>query len=198
MRGDITMIRHDQLDIGRAMLLVIDMQEKLMPMILDEQRITQTACKLMRGLAILELPTIATEQYPKGIGVTVAPVRNLLAARSVAPLEKPTFSAWATPTVRNAIRELDRPQIIIVGVETHVCIQQTALDLASRDFNVFICADAVGSRGRMDYEISLQRMRQNGIVVSTVESVLFELCQSSAAPHFKALLEVIKSSPPTV
>lgn len=197
MRSDITMIRHDQLDSVRAMLLVIDMQEKLMPAILDQHRITATACKMIRGAAVLDLPMVATEQYPKGIGATVAPVRDLLASRGVAAMEKPTFSAWATPATCKAIHGFDRPQVIIVGVETHVCIQQTALDLASRDYNVFVCADAVGSRGRMDYEMSLQRMRQNGIVVTTVESALFELCQSSAAPKFKALLEIIKSSPPT-
>ncbi len=112
-------------------------------------------------------------------------------------MEKPTFSAWADPKIRQAMLSLDRPQVIIVGVETHVCVQQTALDLASRDYDVFVCADAVGSRGRMDCECALHRMRQNRVTVTTVESVLFELCQSSAAPRFKALLEIIKSSPPT-
>ena len=112
-------------------------------------------------------------------------------------LEKPTFSAWSNPQIRQAILALDRPQVIIVGVETHVCVQQTALDLASRDYDVFVCADAVGSRGRMDYECALDRMRQNRVIVTTVEGVLFELCQSSAAPRFKALIEIIKTSPPT-
>lgn len=196
MPDQVTMIRPDQLHPPRAMLLVVDMQEKLMPAIVDRERITATACKMIRGAAVLGMPMIATEQYPRGIGVTVEPVRGLLAEYGVKTLEKPTFSAWATPAVREAILGHDRSQIIIVGVETHVCIQQTSLDLASRDYDVFVCADAVGSRGRMDYETALQRMRQSGVVVTTVESVLFELCQSSTAPRFKALLEIIKSSPP--
>ncbi len=196
MRSDITMMRADQLDPSRALLLVIDMQEKLMPLIIDQQRVTASACKMIRAAKILELPMIATEQYPRGIGVTIPAVREVLAGCRVQTLEKPTFSAWADPHVRKAILELDRPQIIIVGVESHVCVQQSSLDLASRDYDVFICADAVGSRGRIDHDCALQRMRQNRAVVSTVESVIFELCQSSAAPRFKALLEIIKSSPP--
>jgi len=197
MRSDITMMRADQLDVSRAMLLVIDMQEKLMPLILDQQRIIASACKMIRGIKVLGIPAIATEQYPRGIGVTIAPIRDVLSGCTVQTLEKPTFSGWADPKVREAILALDRPQIIIVGVETHVCVQQTALDLASRDYDVFVCADAVGSRGRLDHECALHRLRQNGVVVTTVESLLFELCQSSAAPRFKPLLEIIKSSPPT-
>ena len=197
MRENITMIRPDHLHPPRAMLLVIDMQEKLMPAIGDRERVTASACKMIRGAAALGMPMIATEQYPRGIGATVEPVRDLLAEYAAKTLEKPTFSAWATPGVREAILGHDRPQVILVGVETHVCIQQTALDLASRDYCVFVCADAVGSRGKLDYETALHRMRQNGVVVSTVEGVLFELCHSCTAPRFKALLEIIKSSPPT-
>lgn len=196
MRDHITMIRPDQLHPPRTMLLVIDMQEKLMPAIADRERVTATAGKMIRGAAVLDMPILATEQYPRGIGQTVEPVRAMLAERGAKTLEKPTFSAWATTPVREAILAFDRPQVILVGVETHVCIQQSALDLASRDYDVFVCADAVGSRGKLDYEIALQRMRQNGVIVTTVESVLFELCQSSQAPRFKALLEIIKSSPP--
>jgi len=189
------MIRPDQLDASRAMLLVIDMQEKLMPLIPEHQRVATSACKMIRAAQVLDLPINTTEQYPRGLGTTIPQVRDTL-GKSVLVLEKPTFSAWATPSVRSAILEFDRPQIVVVGVETHVCVQQSSLDLASRDYDVFVCADAVGSRGRIDYDVSLHRMRQNGIVVTTVESVIFELCQSSAAPKFKALLEIIKSSPP--
>lgn len=190
------MMRPDQLDASRAMLLVIDMQEKLMPLIVDQRHVTASACKMIRAATVLDLPMIATEQYPRGIGVTHAPIRETLSGGKFSTLEKPTFSAWATPEVRNAILELDRPQIIIVGVETHVCVQQTSLDLASRDYDVFVCADAAGSRGRIDHDVSLHRMRQNGVFVTTVESAIFELCQSSAARKFKALLEIIKASPP--
>jgi isochorismate hydrolase len=197
MRDDITMMRADQLEAGRVLLLVIDMQEKLMPLIVDQQRVIASACKMICGIKILHIPVIATEQYSRGIGITVAPVRDVLAGCTVQTMEKPTFSAWADRKIRDAMIALDRPQIVIVGVEAHVCVQQTALDLASRDYDVFVCADATGCRGRMDYEWALHRMRQNRVVVTTVESALLELCQSSAASHFKAFLEIIKSSPPS-
>lgn len=197
MRDDITMMRADQLDASRVLLLVIDMQEKLMPMIVDQHRVIASACKMIRGIKVLNLPAIVTEQYPRGIGVTVQPVRDVLAGHAAKAMEKPTFSAWADRKIRESIIALDRPQIVIVGVETHVCVQQTALDLASRDYDVYVCADAVGSRGRIDYDCALRRMRQNRVVVTTVEGALLELCQSSAAPHFKAFLDVIKSSPPS-
>jgi isochorismate hydrolase len=196
MRHDMTMMRADQLDVSRAMLLVIDIQEKLLPLILEKERVISAACKLIGGIKVLGMPSIVTEQYPRGIGVTIPQVRNVLAGTNFQSLEKPTFSAWAEPKIRDAILALDRPQVIIAGIEAHVCVQQTALDLASRDYDVFVCADAVGSRGRMDYECSLHRMRQNDVIVTTVEGVLFELCQSSASPRFKTLLEIIKTSPP--
>lgn len=198
MRSDITMMRPDQLVPDRAMLLVIDMQEKIMQLIPDQQRIIAAACKLIRGLKVFRLPVIATEQYPRGIGSTVDPLRACLAGCNVQTLEKPTFSGWAEPRIRSAITDLDRQQIVVVGIESHICVQQTALDLASRDYDVYVCADAIGSRGRIDHECALHRMRQNGVFVITVEMALLELCQTTNVPHFKPILEVIKSWPPTV
>jgi isochorismate hydrolase len=88
--------------------------------------------------------------------------------------------------------KIDRPQVIITGIETHVCVQQTALDLVSRDFDVFVCADAVGARAKLDHATGLERMRHAGVIVTTTESVLFELCGRCDAPRFKAMLEIIK------
>lgn len=190
------MMRPDQLDADRAMVLVIDVQEKLLPLIRDHQRIVAATRTLLDGTRIFALPVLATEQYPKGLGTTAAPVRQALAAAAAAILEKPTFSAWAEPPVREALIAIDRPQVIVAGIEAHVCVQQAVLDLVSRDYDVYVCADAIGSRGRLDYEIALERMRQNGAFVTTVESVLFEVCQRCDTPRFKALLEVIKAAPP--
>lgn len=147
-------------------------------------------------VCVFDLPVLATEQYPKGIGRTHAAIRECLEASRATVLEKMTFSAWAEPAVREAILSIDQPQVIMIGIEAHVCVQQTTLDLLSRDYDVFVCADAVGSRGRIDYERSLERMRQEGAWVTTVESVLFELCNRCDTPRFKAMLEVIKETPP--
>lgn len=191
------MLRPDQLDPDRAMVLVIDMQEKLLPLIATSERVIASARKLLDGARVFELPVLVTEQYPKGLGATHATLRGAVADHRAQVLEKPTFSAWADVKVREALLALDRPQIIVTGIETHVCVQQTALDLRSRDYDVYVCADAVGSRERVDHDVALHRMRHAGVLVTTVESVLFELCQRCDTARFKAMLEVIKRFPPS-
>jgi len=190
------MLRADQLDVDRAMVLVIDLQEKLLPLIRHAECVIAAGKKLLDGVRLFELPVLATEQYPRGLGCSHPVIQAALEAGRATVLEKPSFSAWAEPKVREAMLGLDRPQVLVMGIETHVCVQQTALDLVSRDYDVFVCADAVGSRGRIDHECALERMRHSKVVVTTVESVLFELCKHCDAARFKALLEVIKATPP--
>ena len=190
------MWRANQLVPESACVVVIDLQEKLLPLIGGHERIVRAGRKLLEGTRVFGVPVVATEQYPKGIGATVAPIRRCLDAVAAPVVEKVTFSAWAEPACREAIRAVDRPQIVLIGIETHVCVQQTVLDLVSRDYDVYVCADAVGSRGRVDYERSLERMRQEGAWVTTVEGVLFELCNRCDTDRFKAMLNVIKEFPP--
>jgi len=190
------MMRPDQLVPASACVLVIDVQEKLLPLIRHHERMVKACLKLLRGTTVFSLPVLATEQHPKGLGSTVVPVREALDAAQARVLEKPTFSAWADPVCREVMIVLDRPQVIVVGIEAHVCVQQTTLDLLSRDYDVFVCADAIGSRGRLDYKRALERLRQAGAQVTTVESVLFELCHRCDTAAFKGLLDVIKTSPP--
>lgn len=191
------MMRPNQLDADRASVLVIDIQEKLLPLIRSNERILAAGRKLLAAAPVFELPVIATEQNPSGIGRTVTGIMTCLKEVGASVLEKSAFSAWADPPVREAILELDRPQVVIIGIETHVCIQQTALDLRSRDYEVFVCGDAVGSRGRVDHELALARMHQEGVCVTTVESVLFELCGRCDSLRFKAMLDIIKRYPPS-
>ena len=191
------MFRPDQLDVDRAMVLVIDVQTKLLPTIIGGEQVIAAGRKLLDGAGLFELPVLATEQYPKGLGPTHSAIREALEKCRARVLEKPTFSAWADANVREALLAFDRPQIIVTGIETHVCVQQTALDLRSRDYDVFVCADAAGSRGRMDHDMALYRMRQAEVCVTTVETVLFELCQRCDTARFKAMLQVIKANPPS-
>lgn len=191
--------RSDQLDAERAAVLVIDLQEKLLPLINHWDRICHSAVKLIDGAKLFRVPVFATEQYPKGIGPTVDPVQDALIRCDGTVLEKTAFSIWAETRVREALIQLDRQQIVIAGIETHVCVQQAALDLRSRDYDVYVCADAIGSRTDVDHKTALARMRMAGVFVTTVESVLFELCRRCDAPPFKAMLELIKamdSQPP--
>ena len=191
------MLRADQLDSSRAMVLVIDVQEKLTPLIRNHERVVSSVREVLDGTRPFNLPVLATEQYPRGIGPTVPAIREALRNCHAEVIEKSTFSAWAEDSVHQAMLAIDRPQVVLVGIEAHVCVQQTALDLASRDFDVYVCADAIGSRGRIDYECALARMRQAGVWVTTVESVLFELCGRCDTPQFKSMIEVIKANPPS-
>ena len=190
------MPRANQLEVDRACVLMIDMQEKLLPLIADRQRVLVACRKLLDGVRIFELPVVATEQYPHGLGPTDETLRLGLEATRATVVEKPTFSCWAHPAVRDALAKLGRPQVVVAGIEAHVCVQQTALDLAADGYQVYVCADAIGSRGPMDFEMALHRMRQAGVHVTTVESVLFELCGRCDTARFKQMLEVIKAAPP--
>lgn len=190
------MIRHDRLEPDRAMVLVIDVQTRLLPSIRGHEQVVRNVCKLLDGAAVFGLPVLATEQYPKGLGSTEAEIAARLTRANAVLLEKSAFSSCGEEPLREAFRRIDRPQVIVAGIECHVCVQQTVLDLAAMDYNVFLCADAAGSRGRADYERALSRMAAAGAAVTTVESVLFELCHRCDTPQFKPLSAVIKAYPP--
>jgi len=189
-------MRPDKLEIDRSCILVVDVQVKLLPAIRHQRRVVDSCRRLLEGAKIFSIPVLATEQYPKGIGPTEPALAECLTRCGARVLEKPTFSAWEHPPVREAMLAIDRPQVVLVGVEAHVCVQQTALDLRSRDYDVFVCADAVGSRSPIDYVVALDRMRHAGVFVTGVESVLFEWCHQCDTPEFKQMIEIIKSMPP--
>lgn len=183
-----------RLDADRAMLLVIDVQTKLLPAIDTHQSVLAAVRQLLRAARLFELPVLATEQYPKGIGRTEASVAELIQDSGGPVLEKSTFSVCDDEGVRQALRRIDRPQVVLCGIEAHVCVQQTALDLVSMDHDVYVCADAVGSRRSLDRDVSLERMRQAGVIVTTSESVLFELCVECRSARFKKLIELVKAA----
>lgn len=189
------MLRADQLDPDRACALLIDLQESLLPLIPGSKAIVAATIKLLDGLRIFRVPVLATEQYPKGLGGTEASVRSRLGTSDARIVEKSTFSACGEGLVRDALQAIDRPQIILSGIETHVCVQQTALDLLSMDYDVFICADAVGSRAQLDHQCALNRLASRGAHVITVEAALFELCNRCDTPQFKEMLTIIKDAP---
>jgi len=190
------MYRSDQLDPELAMVLVVDMQEKLLPLIRNQKRIVAFARNLLDGAKLFGLPVVSTEQYPKGIGTTVGEISEKLATCRATTIEKSTFSVWGETSARRAVVDFDKPQVLVCGIETHVCVQQTVLDLVSRDYKVYVMADAVGSRGKTDCKTALLRMAREGALVTTVESALFELCYRCDCDRFKGLLEIVKRFPP--
>lgn len=169
-------------------LLVIDMQERLLAAMPDAAPVIEACSLLAGGAQLLGVPIQATEQYPRGLGPTVEPLRGLLGT----PVEKLRFSAAASFAWCAAVGETDRPQVVLAGIETHVCVLQTALDLLAAGFAVSVAADAVTSRDPHDARCAFDRLRDHGATVTTTEAVLFEWCESAAASEFKALSALVK------
>ena len=171
-------------------LLVVDIQERLLPgMVEREELLGRTAC-LIEGVKALELPILVTEQYPKGLGPTVEAItRHLPAGASV--FEKLKFSACTEP-VREELRRLNTRSVVVAGIEAHVCILQTCLDLAGAGYTTAVAVDAISSRRPLDREAAVQRMIQSGVLASTVESALLELVGEAGGDRFRSVLKYIK------
>lgn len=169
--------------------MIVDVQEKLMPAIPVADQLIANCRKLIEGARILGLPIAATEQYPKGLGKTVPALAEHLGELP----EKVRFSCAEVLNWQPAAMEADaRDQIIVAGIEAHVCVLQTVLDLLAVGFRVYVPADAVASRKKLDWKIALGRMANHGAILTTTESVLFECCETAAAPEFKAISRLVK------
>ncbi|OQX74273.1 MAG: hypothetical protein B6D59_03005 [Campylobacteraceae bacterium 4484_4] len=174
----------------KALLLLIDFQERLFPHISGFAEIERAAIRLLRGAQALEVSVVVNEQYKKGLGETIAPLNTLLGG--VKRYEKRVFSSLDDKEIHDAIRKSGKRDIILAGIETHICILQTALALKRSGYRPIVVADATGSRNPYDREIALQRMVQAGILPVTVESLLFEMTGSSEHPVFKTISGIIK------
>lgn len=176
------------LDIDRSRVLLIDVQERFIPVIEGAETVVQQCVRIIRGAQLLGVPVHATEQYPKGLGPTVPELNSLVGDCP----EKMEFSSANSFEWSRQSGPEDRDQIVLVGIEAHVCMIQTALDLLSRGFRVFVPADATSSRLRSNCEVALARMTASGVTVTCVESVLFEWCQTAAHPQFKQISQLVK------
>jgi nicotinamidase-related amidase len=173
---------------GDTGLLVIDLQEKLVPKILNAERLVRNVAFLIDGARLLEMPVQATEQYPRGLGPTVPELAQRLPERP----EKLAFSSCGVPSVADNFRRAARPKVVLAGIETHVCVLHTALDLLALDFRVYLPVDAVGARYAVDHDTALRRLEQAGAVLTTAEGCLFEWLGGSSHPKFKAASALIQ------
>lgn len=169
------------IDSDRSMLLVIDLQERMMPAIADHDEVVANAAWLVRVAQKLGVPVAATEQYAKGLGPTVPAIRTLLPEDAIGG--KTAFSCVAAECLA-PLPGHDRPQVVVVGVETHVCLLQTALELIEEGKEVYVAADCVGSRREIDRDTALARLRQEGARIVTREMVVFEWLGKAATPLF--------------
>ena len=174
----------------QTQLVVVDVQERLLPHIGDHQAVVAQCARILRAANEFGLPVTVSEQYAKGLGPTAAEV--LVVAREAPRMEKMTFSVWDDPPMRERISGLGRPMVLLVGIEAHVCVLQTALDLRDAGLSPFVLADAVASRRAFDRDVALERMRTSGVVVSTVESAIFEMLDRCDTELFKRMLPIVR------
>ncbi len=170
--------------------MVVDIQEKLLPAIFEKERLVQNAVRLLKGAAILGVPAFATEQYPKGLGTTVPEIAG--ACKDFVALEKVSFSACGATGFFETLTAKNLTHVILCGMETHVCVLQTALDLLENGYKVFVVADAISSRTANNHEIGLARMHDAGGVMVSTEMALFELLGKAGTTEFKQVLELMK------
>jgi nicotinamidase-related amidase len=171
-------------------LLVIDIQTKLIDKIPQKTEVIENTEKLIQGANILGLPVYATEQYPKGLGPTVAELVDQLPHK----LEKVSFSCGVLPEVIEFFKSKKIQKILVTGIEAHVCVLQTTLDLMVQDFQVYLAVDAVGSRHEKDLELGLKRMANEGVVLTTSEAALFEWTEKAGTPEFKEISKLVIES----
>lgn len=173
-----------------ALAMIVDVQEKLFPHIHDYAGLERNLSILIEGLKILEIPIIVTEQYPTGLGKTIDSVSGMVADYPLK--EKTAFSCCDEPAIMEQIELSTKREVILAGVESHVCLLQTALDLYERGFKPIVVEDCVGSRKPEDKRIAMKRLAQEGIRVTSYESILFELCRFSGHKGFKAISKLVK------
>lgn len=182
------------LDRDKSQLLIVDTQEKLLSVVSDPERVVERCVRLVRAARALDVPVTFSEQYPRGLGPTVEPLREALGGVG-AVVEKIEFSCVKNEPLRERLHELrrqGRPQVVIGGIEAHVCVAQTAIDLEGQGFEAFVVADAVSSRNKASRRLALTRLLKAGVDVVDSEMVLFEWLGKAGTPEFKELHTLVK------
>ena len=173
-----------------TMVMVVDFQERLMPVIADNDAVLARARLLLAGLNLLRIPMLVTRQYPKGLGDTVPFIREM--AEGAPVLDKIHFDACDDLSVLDAVRAMDRKNVIICGAEAHICVLQTVMGLQAAGFQAVLVEDCVGSRHTRDKETGLKRAMQEGALLTSCEAVLFELLAEAGTDTFKQISRLVK------
>ncbi len=174
----------------KSALLLIDIQEKILAVMNNPEQVVTNSLKLIKGFKTLNIPIFYTEQYPKGLGSTAEPLLHEL--EGLSPIQKMSFSCSGAGNFFTRLIDNNVSQVVIAGIECHVCVQQTALDLIVSGFQVDVAADSVSSRKEIDYRIALDRMRAHKIEISTSEAILFELLNVCGTDEFREISKIIR------
>jgi hypothetical protein len=175
----------------RTVIVAVDLQERLLPAIADRDRVVRNTVLILRLAEVLGLPVVLTTQYRKGLGETVAEVRD--AAPNIEPLDKTSFGCFQDEAFLRRLSELGgRDQLVVTGVESHICVAQTVLGALEKSYQAHVVSDAVGSRTEENREVGLRRMERAGALISSAEMCVYELLGRSDAPAFKKMLPHLK------
>lgn len=178
------------LETTKCMALIIDFQERLLPAMEEHEGLAKRAEVLIKGLTALDIPMIITQQYTKGLGMSEAFV--FAAAQTNEYMDKSEFSAMRNEQIAREVQRIGRKNVIVCGIEAHICVLQTALDLKELGFTPYLVLDCTGSRKKLDWEMTLLRAQQEGIIVTSLESILFELLGKAGSDAFKTISKLIK------
>jgi nicotinamidase-related amidase len=171
-------------------LVIIDVQGKLAEIMHEREKLFANLHRLVKGAQFLEIPILLTEQYPKGLGETAPELKSLMP--DLAPITKMTFSCCGEEAFTTALETINREQILICGIEAHVCVYQTVIDLLDEDYDVHVVADAVSSRTAENRTLGLERMKDEGATLTGTEMALFELLRVAGTPVFKEISKLVK------
>lgn len=177
-------------DVKSDFIMAVDIQNPFIHSIENEEIVVNRAEFLLKCAGILKIPIYATEQMPAKLGGTDERIKPLIPH----PYEKSTFSSWQCPALQSEIKKDGRPTAILIGLETHICVTQTALDLLENGFNVAVCPDACGSSTMERHKLGMERLRDSGIVPVHSETLVYEWMKSSDHPNFREILQVVKES----
>jgi len=179
-----------RLELSNSLLTIIDVQGRLAHLVFEKDMLHANLQKLTKGAHILGIPILCTEQNPAGLGPTIPEIAGLLSTEK--PIPKISFSCFKCDEFATKMASYQRKQIIIAGIETHVCVFQTVSDLLQQGYEVHVIVDAVSSRLQINKQIALDRMRTDGATLSSTEMALFELLQTAEGAHFKEILKILK------
>lgn len=174
-----------------ALLVAVDVQEPFLRTIYERERVLANVCALLQGMNVLRLPIISTTQYAERMGSVVPDIRKHLPPLHT-PIDKMSFSCYGNGAFASELRRSGRKQVVLCGVEAHICVSQTAHDLIAAGFQVHVAVDAVSSRTEANWKLGVDKMRQGGVILGSVESVLYELLHEAGTPEFREILKIIK------
>ena len=173
-----------------VVLVIVDVQGKLAEIMYKKKKLFENLQKMIRGAKVLGIPILWNEQLPEKLGETAPEIKALLT--DIEPITKECFSCWGEQNFVAKFKDLNRKQVLLVGIETHVCVYQTAADLLKQGYEVHIVSNAVSSRLKSDKKVGLEKMKDVGAQMTSVEMALFEMLKVAAGPQFKEIIKIVK------